>query len=479
MAISEWADDVARAVEDLTSRAGRLFEPTLRLGVTGLSRAGKTLFVSSLAANLLRRGRMKGLTAEGEGRIEAVMLSPQPDLDAPRFELERHLSDLYADPPLWPESTRSISQLRLSIRYRPTGLIAQMTGDAFLHLDIVDYPGEWLLDIALPPLSFAEWARQSLERASERAEATAPDDGAANEAKAFLAWVAETATDKTFDEADAQEGARRFTIYLRAAKAAGYSDLTPGRFLLPGDLEGAPALTFAPLAELEKARSGTLGAEMAKRFEAYKRIVVKPFFRDHFSRLDRQVVLADALGAAAAGPVRAADMGRALSAILSSFRPGERSWLFDMMSSTLGWRRIDKLLLAVTRADAIHHTQHGALNALAKDLLAETLDRAAYRGADVEAMAVASVRATVEDEMRAGGESLPAVRGRLLETGETALFYPGEPPRSLAALRRGWEADAVLAPQLAPPLLERREDEGPPHIRLDRAIDFLIGDRLA
>jgi uncharacterized protein len=41
---------------------------------------------------------------------------------------------------------------------------------------------------------------------------------------------------------------------------------------------------------------------MERRFEGYKREVVKPFFRDHFARIDRQVVLVDALGAIHAGP---------------------------------------------------------------------------------------------------------------------------------------------------------------------------------
>ena len=30
---------------------------------------------------------------------------------------------------------------------------------------------------------------------------------------------------------------------------------------------------------------------MQRRYEAYKTHVVKPFFRDHFSRLDRQIDL--------------------------------------------------------------------------------------------------------------------------------------------------------------------------------------------
>ena len=142
-------------------------------------------------------------------------------------------------------------------------------------------------------------------------------------------------------------------------------------------------------------------------------------------------------------------------------------------------RRIDRVLLAASKADHIHHTAHPALTSLVKDLLAESIDRAAYQGAAVEAMAIASVRATVEDEIRHNRETLPAVRGYLAETREEAALYAGAPPTSLAALKSsGWDREAFRSVAFAPPMLERRDGEGPPHIRLDKALDYLIGDRL-
>ena len=47
----------------------------------------------------------------------------------------------------------------------------------------------------------------------------------------------------------ARELAASFTGYLRALRADGNRIATqpPGRFLMPGELEGSPALTFAPL----------------------------------------------------------------------------------------------------------------------------------------------------------------------------------------------------------------------------------------
>jgi hypothetical protein len=76
--LSAITDGITRQIEGaMASVSGAFFEPTLRLGVTGLSRSGKTVFITGLVANLLNRGRMPQLRAAH--RIEAVHLQPQPD----------------------------------------------------------------------------------------------------------------------------------------------------------------------------------------------------------------------------------------------------------------------------------------------------------------------------------------------------------------------------------------------------------------
>src|ERR1044071_6834243 len=119
---------------------------------------------------------------------------------------------------------------------------------------------------------------------------------------------------------------------------------SPGRlgpFLMPGDLEGSPALTFSPLdiaADHASARH-TLGAMMERRYEAYKTHVVKPFFRDHFARLDRQIVLVDVLTALNAGATTLRDLEQALTDVLAAFRPGRASWPQSILT-----RKIDRVL---------------------------------------------------------------------------------------------------------------------------------------
>jgi predicted YcjX-like family ATPase len=469
MAITNLADDFLQGIFGL---AGALTgaDQTIRLGVTGLSRAGKTVFITGLVSNLLDRARMAQFAPQREGRILAVHLQPQPDDTVPRFAYEDHLAALTGDAPAWPASTRAVSELRLSIRYQPSGMLGGLSGARLLHLDIIDYPGEWLLDLALLDKDYTTWSDEALDRLVKRPEAAE-----------FMALARAEDGSLPLSEPKAQALAQSYTHYLTRARAAGWSDCTPGRFLLPGDLAGSPALTFAPIPKPASTPRGSLWREMERRYEAYKSRVIKPFFSSHFARLDRQIVLADVLGAIHGGPQSLEDMRRTLAEVLAAFRPGRNGWL----TALFGGKRIDRILFAATKADHLHHLQHPALTAITEALLTEARARAELAGAEVMAMSLAGVRATVEEMVRQGGTELPAVKGRLAPDGRLAAMYPGQlpesPTRLLSPARQGAEkwldADYALMSFL-PARARMAPGEGLPHIRLDRAIDFLIGDRM-
>ena len=467
---------VARSVGDYL-RGG-----AVRLGVTGLSRSGKTVFVTSMVNNLIAGGRLPVLAASSEGRITGAHLDPQPDDAVPRFPYEEHLAALGGAARRWPQSTRRISQLRLRIDYaRATGW---NPGPARLDLDIVDYPGEWLLDLTLIDKPYARWANETI--AASRAPARSPLAGA------WLAHLDGLDPLGAFDEDVAREAAGLFTEYLRAARSDAYalSTLPPGRFLMPGDLEGSPALTFAPLGVEEGVEppAGSLAAMMQRRYEAYKTHVVKPFFRDHFSRLDRQIVLVDALGALNSGPAAMRDLENAMTEVLRAFRAGRASTLGSIFRP-----RVDRILFAATKADHLHHTSHDRLENVLRVLTAKAIARAKGVGAEIDVIALAAVRATREATIRHGSEELQAILG-VPELGERigdqvfdgaveAAVFPGELPEDPERL---FEGDALALPEadndlrfvrFRPPLYPK--GAAPPHIRLDRALQFLIGDRLA
>ena len=66
------AELVARSIGDYFSGA------PLRLGVTGLSRAGKTVFLTALVDNLIAGARLPVLAASAEGRSSGKTSSSQP-----------------------------------------------------------------------------------------------------------------------------------------------------------------------------------------------------------------------------------------------------------------------------------------------------------------------------------------------------------------------------------------------------------------
>lgn len=469
----------------LAGTARSLLSPKLRLGVTGLSRAGKTVFITALIRALTANANLPVLAASLEGRITGARLEPQPDFTIPRFAYEQHLAALSGPDRHWPHSTTDISELRLVVTYQSAGWFGRNFGLSELAIDIVDYPGEWLLDLALLGKSYADWSREALALSHMPTRAALA-----------ARWHEKLATldpNAPFIDGAAVEPAAIFTAYLKACRdeRVAQSMLPPGRFLLPGAYQGSPALAFVPLTVgTETPRPGSLHAHMARCFDAYKDEIVRPFFRQHFSRLDRQVVLVDALSALNAGPGAVGDLERALGDILQAFRVGANSWWSSWFSP-----RINKILFAATKADHLHHRDHDRLEAILARLIERARARAAFAGAAIDVIALAALRATREARLKRGGEMMDAVIGTPLAgerlgddvfdgKSEIALFpgdLPDDPER---ALREGIDAPTPQEAPLRflrfrPPALADAPPASPfPSIRLDRALQFLIGDDL-
>ncbi len=164
--------------------------------------------------------------------------------------------------------------------------------------------------------------------------------------------------------------------------------------------------------------------------------------------------------------------------------------------------RIDKILFAATKADHLNHVSHDRLEAILRHLTARAIARAEGLGASVDVIALAAVRATKEVKVAAKSSpfgptsELPAVVGIPMK-GERigndvfdgiaeAAIFPGELPADPAAI---FTDEASFELQNADyrflrfrPPIPVRDAAGHllplPHIRLDRALQFLLGDRL-
>ena len=441
----------------------------LRLAVTGLSQAGKTAFLTSLVNQLRHAGveaQLDMLPAAREGRLLGAQRLNQPDLGVPRFPYDPGMAALRDTPPRWPAPTRGISELRLQLRYRPAQQGWLSPDIAHLTLDLFDYPGEWLLDLPLLQHDFYSWSQAQPLHTGDQRRAL------------FSEWLAEVETLDPAAEADEAQLASLADAYaqgLRRAKQAGFSNLQPGRFLLPGELDGAPVLQFFPLPRLTMTREEldalpptSLYATLAARFRYYQQQVVRPFYHDHFRRFDRQIVLVDVLGALNAGPERFEDLSQALGQLMQSFDYGKRSLLTRLFAP-----RIDRLAIAATKADHVTPDQHGHVVQLLEALLAEPLKDLRFANVPVKALSLAAIRATEAREVMHNGKRSPALRGTTLE-GEDVLVYPGDVPPRLPT-HNFWHQQGFDFPSFRP---MEAPSEALAHIRMDAAIDWLIGDKL-
>ena len=332
--------------------------------------------------------------------------------------------------------------------------------------------------------SYTEFSAEAMELASAGSRADLSKD--------FFALANGIDPNSSADETIAQDLAEAYKHYMLACRDDGLalSTLPPGRFLMPGDLDGSPALTFAPMPNLvENPAKGSMQAMMERRFESYKALVVKPFFRNHVARLDRQIVLIDPMQAMNAGEEAVRDLERALGDILSCFRPGGSNFLTGL------WQRtIDRILVAATKADHLHHEDHARMETIVRRLVQRSIEKAGLRGARVESLALAAVRATREASVKEGNDRLPVIVGTPLsgetiggdsfdgET-ETAIFPGDLPDNPDSIFEEPPTPDAANRfVRFRPPRLERAADGTTlslPHIRLDKALQFLIGDRVS
>ena len=456
-----------------------LHDRPLRVAVTGLSQSGKTAFITSLVHNLVgavgRPGRLPFLRAAAEQRIVATRVLAPDDHSGDRFPLEQNVAALAADPPHWPPSTTDLRQVRLVLRFTPGGLLGRESpigslarGSAELRIEIVDYPGEWLLDLPLLRQSYAEWSRVMLDLTRHGARAPLARD--------WLDFLARHPADSTGDPQTARQAHNVYCDFLAACRERErLSFLQPGRFINRGQAADTSILWFCPvpLPVGAPSRPGSLAAMMEARFEAYKRVIVQPFFEQLARDVDRQIVLVDVLRALNAGEEAFTDQRAALDVILAAFRFGRRNLLRLLFGA-----RIDRVIFAATKADHVPALQRDHLEALMANLVEAPTLRAKAAHSRVAATSLASIRCTEDDTDVIDGRKVDVVVGLPEGSGRRIRFFPGivpvtPPPPGF------WGDRFTQFPVFQPPRIGAAAEEGIPHINLDKVLDFLLEDALA
>jgi hypothetical protein len=457
----------------------RIFgDRTVRLAVTGLSGSGKTAFITSAIENLIaaaaKPARLPFLRAAAEGRLVAVRTKARREETGTAFLLKETFAALAADPPRWPASTTDLRQADLSVRFYPSRLLslanplARLTRrPVHMTIQILDYPGEWLLDLPLLHQSYEYWSRMTLEQAAHGVRAPLARD--------WLGFLDRHPPHSPSDAQTAQTAHELYRSYLSACRnSEQLTLLQPGRFLNPGKAARDLNLVFCPMpATGVKPPIGSLAAVMASRFEAYKRDVVRPFFMQLARDVDRQIVLVDVFRALNAGREAFADQRQSLDGILSAFRFG-RGGLLRLWFGA----RIDRVLFAATKADHVPALQRDHLEALMSDMASVPALRAERAHSRVAATALASVRCTEDGTDEINGRKVDVVVG-LPQGGDRRIhFFPGVVPMRTPP-DAFWGDRFTEFPVFQPPRVRHFNSDGIPHINLDKALDFLLEDMLA
>lgn len=463
-----------QAGQQLKLGAARLVDQHINLAVTGLSQSGKTAFITSLINQLLEVNQdavLPFFSSKREERIIGVKRQSQSDVTAVRFAYEDAINGFQHNPAQWPPSTTGISQVRLVIRYKKKhGLSRWLAEDGQLTVDITDFPGEWLLDLPLLNMPYQRWCEFSDEQllSATRAELYAP----------VAKQIEQLDLKAPADERLLQQIADSYASYLQQCRLAGYQLLVPGRFLLPGELAGAPVLHFFPLTQAQCARQqldlanlpkGSNAELLATRFEQYKQQVVQPFYQQHFKRFDRQIILVDCLAALNQGWDRFQELQLAMNWLMQSFAYGSSNILHRLFKP-----KIDKILFAASKADHISADQQLNLVRLLDSMLRQARQQLQFDGVTSESTAIAAIRASTSGVSYVNGEAVQVVQGTT-EDGERLTLFPGEVPGSCPRPEL-WQQHQFEFPRFAPPSLT--DKHALPHIRMDLVIDFMLADKL-
>lgn len=475
-----------RGLDKLKHKANELLSRTIdqhvTLAVTGLSRSGKTAFITSLVNQLINEGNGSKLSffdPVHHGDFIAAKRVPQKNYHVPRFDYDSAISALTSESPTWPEPTHGISELRLAIRYQPKkSLLKYATDMATLTLDITDYPGEWLLDLPMLKQTYQEWSQQT-----HALMTSAPRD---EYSKSFLAKLAQVDPFACTSEELLAELAQEYTALLHTFRYdLGLSVIQPGRFILPGDLAGAPILEFFPFPDLENidgndyqnAPDNSFIGMLRSRYLEYKEQVVRKFYREHFLRFDRQIVLADCLKPLNKGKESFADLELAMSMILESYHYG-KSGIFSRLFSP----KIDKLLFGATKADHVTPEQHGPMVALLNQLIHQNKHHLNYEAVEVKTLAIASVKATNSGMSMHQGNEVPVIQGRSMGREPVGVFgqkitvFPGAVPSQLPKADY-WQSNHFNFIEFAP-LSGLQKHQCLPHVRMDQVLQFLLADKM-
>ncbi len=442
-------------------------EREIRVGVTGLSRGGKTAFFTSLI-NLFQNfseeqasillPRFSALVDHG---IFYGGIVDNPDLSVPRFPYAEAMDALQSDPPRWPDPTDSVSEVKIEFKCRDDRFY--MPGNSrTVYLTLYDYPGEWLVDILLLNLTYEEFSQKILSIVDNLRNSADPTS--------WLDLGSQLDPDHPLDEILLKKTVNAYRDWLMLLKSKGFSLILPGRFIMPGTLQGAPIIEFVPWVWSKEHNdvSGSLYNLLKERYESYKEKVVRRFYEDYFQKLDRQIILVDCFKSLMGGKETYDDLNRTLDVLLSNFNYGENS-LFNRLFSP----KIDKVIFAATKSDLVTIDQYERLLNILKTMVSESCRRVKKDIGNCKFQLLSSIRSTKCLEVYYQGSDFQVLKTDY----DDKRFFPGDlPPNWSEESIKFFQNNFNYRQDIRPPKVSLNEPL--PHINMDLLLQEIIGDKL-
>ncbi len=429
-----------------------LTSSTVKIAITGLSRAGKTVFITSLIDQLLYQDKILSVT---------VLHSPfktsikPPLVNAKRFDYYTLIHQLKYEHQ-WTKGTDEITHTVLEIQTKSRFAIIN---NSSFKIELIDYPGEWLLDLALLNIEYTEWSKKTIQ---------------------WLRTINDDLTKKFLNTLDSlQENVSGPDVEMRLhneykslllhLKKNHYSQITPGRFIMPSDLANDPMLVFAPLPTNASIKMQKI---FQKKYNKYIKDVVRDIHLEHFKGFERQVVLVDVIEALQNGYACYNDMKSGLKSMLSLYEHKNKNFIAQWLRPS-----IKKVLFCATKADQVAASQHSNFSELLIDMIDSLRKELDISHIATDTQIVAALKSTISIEKKYIGQTLSFVRGILEEDNEMHDLYPGKMPSRFPS-KAEYDVSEYGYKNFLPPKKSYRDDESLEHINMDRVIKKLIGDLL-
>ena len=462
--IAESVEDTAVSIADKTVKlAGRAVDKHICIGVTGFSGSGKSTFITSLIHQLRysNEAKLGGFLPARDQKIVDVKLLPITGLEL--FDYQGGINALASEPPQWPEPTSHLSGCIVKITYKHDSWINTVMGEiTTLNIEIRDYPGEWLLDIPLLEQDYLSWSAGVTELLTQPERRTLMGP-----------LFAQLQSLKPFDKLSEREIdalCQSYGEFLKRCKEQGMTLIQPGHMLLTSSDDSFEP--FIPLLDLHhydratlmKADEDTVYRIMQQRYVNYVKDTVKPFYKDFFKSVDRQVILIDTLKALNGGKENFDDMMIAFTRIIDSYRVGLTGFISKLISP-----KVERIVFLSSKPDRILMNQHENLRQLTNSIINRVCTQSIRNSIRIETEIACAVRCTQDHDsylkvIRADGQ-------------QGKLEHPTIPDH--IPLDDEWAAfnDWPLWKLQPPKVPDLKHGARLPSIRIDMVLKDLVGDK--